>query len=77
MCKMVQEEYADAKAPVGIDLSSGEALVPSDTGIWDNYRVKRQLLHSWSVSNYNYVIKINYLEHQATLFYEHGMLTSY
>ena len=49
---MFQEEYADGKAPVGIDLSSGEALVPSDTGIWDNYRVKRQLLHSWSVSNY-------------------------
>jgi len=49
---MLQEEYADAKAPVGIDLSSGEALLPSDTGIWDNYRVKRQLLHSWSVSSY-------------------------
>ena len=80
---MFQEEYADAKAPVGIDLSSGEALVPSDTGIWDNYRVKRQLLHSWSVSNYNYVIKINYLELQATLFYGtlclflYGILTSY
>ena len=68
---MFQEEYADAKAPVGIDLSSGEALVPSDTGIWDNYRVKRQLLHSWSVSNYIYFIKIIYLEHQATLFCKH------
>ncbi|PFX23381.1 T-complex protein 1 subunit zeta [Stylophora pistillata] len=44
----LQEEYAEAKTPVGIDLSSGEALVPSDSGIWDNYRVKRQLLHSWS-----------------------------
>lgn len=43
----LQEEYADAKTPVGIDLASGEALVPADTGIWDNYRVKRQLLHSW------------------------------
>lgn len=52
---MFQEEYTDAKAPVGIDLSSGEALVPSDTGIWDNYRVKRQLLHSWSVSSYHYL----------------------
>lgn len=46
---LFQEEYADGGTPVGIDLSSGEALVPSDTGIWDNYRVKRQLLHSCTV----------------------------
>jgi len=45
----LQEEYADVKTPVGIDLASGEALVPADAGIWDNYRVKRQLLHSWLV----------------------------
>ena len=44
---LFQEEYADAGTPVGIDLSSGEALVPSDSGIWDNYRNKRQLLHLW------------------------------
>ena len=25
----------------------GEALIPTDAGILDNYRVKRQLLHSW------------------------------
>ena len=25
----------------------GEAIVPGDEGIWDNYRVKRTLLHSW------------------------------
>ena len=30
---LFQEEYADAGTPVGIDLSSGEALVPSDSGI--------------------------------------------
>lgn len=63
---MLQEEYTDAKAPVGIDLSSGEALVPSDTGIWDNYRVKRQLLHSWSVSSYHYFMNLNQL-----YFYKH------
>ena len=63
---MFQEEYTDAKAPVGIDLSSGEALVPSDTGIWDNYRVKRQLLHSWSVSSYHYFMKLKQL-----YFYKH------
>lgn len=45
----LEEEYADAKTPVGVDLSSGEAMVPADAGIWDNYRVKRQLLHSCTV----------------------------
>ena len=33
--------------PVGIDLSNGEALIPADEGIWDNYCVKKQLLNSW------------------------------
>lgn len=45
----LEEEYADVKSPVGVDLSSGEAMVPADAGIWDNYRVKRQLLHSCTV----------------------------
>lgn len=43
----LQQEYADSQTPVGVDLSSGEALNPADAGIWDNYRVKRQLLNSW------------------------------
>ena len=25
----------------------GEAMIPVDEGIWDNYCVKKQLLHSW------------------------------
>lgn len=45
----LEEEYTDSKQAVGIDLSTGEVLVPSDAGIWDNYRVKRQLLHSCTV----------------------------
>ena len=32
---------------VGIDLQSGEPFDPTVEGIWDNYRVKRQMLHSW------------------------------
>eukprot|EP00731_Ephydatia_muelleri_P023039 Em0015g622a len=40
------DEYNKAKQPVGINLTTGEALIPADEGIWDNYRVKRQLLHS-------------------------------
>lgn len=44
----LQEEYQSGHVS-GIDLSTGDALNPADEGIWDNYRVKRQLLHSCSV----------------------------
>ncbi|KAJ1674959.1 T-complex protein 1 subunit zeta, partial [Spiromyces aspiralis] len=33
----------------GVDLNSGEVLDPAQEGIWDNYRVIRQQLHSCSV----------------------------
>jgi len=45
----LQEEYTAAGQPVGLDIATGEVLVPGDVGILDNYRVKRQLLHSCSV----------------------------
>jgi len=44
----LQEEQADGNT-VGIDLESGEPFDPTVEGIWDNYRVKRQMLHSCSV----------------------------
>eukprot|EP01100_Stratorugosa_tubuloviscum_P005012 TRINITY_DN2281_c0_g1_i1.p1 TRINITY_DN2281_c0_g1~~TRINITY_DN2281_c0_g1_i1.p1 ORF type:complete len:531 (-),score=293.70 TRINITY_DN2281_c0_g1_i1:1453-3045(-) len=34
---------------VGLDLVTGEPMDPELEGIWDNYRVKRQMLHSASV----------------------------
>ncbi|RXW16771.1 hypothetical protein EST38_g9076 [Candolleomyces aberdarensis] len=34
---------------VGLDLESGGPIDPTVSGIWDNYRVKRQMLHSCSV----------------------------
>eukprot|EP01087_Luapelamoeba_hula_P021370 TRINITY_DN7450_c0_g1_i1.p1 TRINITY_DN7450_c0_g1~~TRINITY_DN7450_c0_g1_i1.p1 ORF type:complete len:545 (-),score=111.34 TRINITY_DN7450_c0_g1_i1:17-1651(-) len=34
---------------VGLDLETGEPMDPELTGVWDNYRVKRQMLHSVSV----------------------------
>ena len=43
----LQEEYGKLGQPVGLNLSTGEAMIPSDEGVWDNFRVKRQLLHSW------------------------------
>lgn len=45
----LQAEYGKSKIPVGIDLSTGEAMNPATNGVWDNYRVKRQLLNSCTV----------------------------
>ncbi|KAL4074208.1 chaperonin Cpn60/TCP-1 family [Scleroderma citrinum] len=44
----LQDEQSEGKA-VGLDLQSGEPFDPTVEGIWDNYRVKRQMLHSCSV----------------------------
>ncbi|KAK2176467.1 hypothetical protein NP493_662g01075 [Ridgeia piscesae] len=45
----LQEEYVSAGQPVGLDIVTGEALIPVDAGILDNYRVKRQILHSCTI----------------------------
>lgn len=39
----------DKMTPVGIDLSTGEPMNPVTMGVWDNFRVKRQLLNSCTV----------------------------
>ncbi|KAK2463200.1 hypothetical protein APHAL10511_004855 [Amanita phalloides] len=44
----LQDEQAEGNM-VGIDLQTGEPFDPTVEGIWDNYRVKRQMLHSASV----------------------------
>ncbi|KAH9961342.1 T-complex protein 1 zeta subunit [Russula dissimulans] len=44
----LQDEHADGNI-VGLDLESGEPFDPTVEGVWDNYRVKRQMLHSSSV----------------------------
>ncbi|KAL1668208.1 chaperonin Cpn60/TCP-1 family [Schizophyllum commune] len=44
----LQDEQAEGNT-VGLDLESGEPFDPTVEGIWDNYRVKRQMLHSCSV----------------------------
>ena len=43
----LQEASAATGEAVGVDLSSGEPVVPGDVGIFDNYIVKRSLFHSW------------------------------
>ncbi|KAL3858481.1 hypothetical protein ACJMK2_013070 [Sinanodonta woodiana] len=45
----LQEEYTGTEQAVGLDIKTGEAIIPVDHGILDNYRVKRQLLHSCTV----------------------------
>ncbi|KAF8556115.1 T-complex protein 1 zeta subunit [Imleria badia] len=44
----LQDEQSEGNI-VGIDLESGEPFDPTVEGIWDNYRVKRQMLNSCSV----------------------------
>ncbi|KJE95399.1 chaperonin containing TCP1 [Capsaspora owczarzaki ATCC 30864] len=51
----LQEEH-QAGHISGVDLATGLALNPADEGIWDNYRVKRQLIHSCSVIAGNLVL---------------------
>lgn len=44
----LQDEASEGHV-VGLDLQSGEPIDPTVMGIWDNYRVKRQMLNSWCV----------------------------
>ena len=48
----LQDEHAEGNI-VGLDLQSGEPFDPTVEGVWDNYRVKRQMLHSRCVSSYS------------------------
>jgi T-complex protein 1 subunit zeta len=41
----LQEEFEEGNV-VGIDLDSGEPMDPKVAGVWDNFIVKKQLLHS-------------------------------
>merc|ERR1712012_682838 len=47
MVKLLEE--ARDGASVGMDCDTGEACIPKDKGIYDNYRVKRQMVNSCSV----------------------------
>lgn len=40
-----EREASNGDLAVGIDVYSGEPMIPADEGIWDNVRVKRQCLH--------------------------------
>ncbi|KAJ3261417.1 T-complex protein 1 subunit zeta [Boothiomyces macroporosus] len=51
----LQEEYANGHV-VGVDLNTGDTLDPATEGIWDNYRVHRQMLNSCSVIASNFLL---------------------
>ena len=42
-------EAGESGQVVGVDCSTGEAINPADHGILDNYRVKKQMIHSCTV----------------------------
>eukprot|EP00051_Salpingoeca_urceolata_P026411 m.477209 g.477209 ORF g.477209 m.477209 type:complete len:535 (-) comp20776_c0_seq1:80-1684(-) len=52
----LQDEARATGRPVGLDLTTGEAMIPEDEGVYDNYRVKRQLLHSCTVISSNLLL---------------------
>ncbi|KAJ6636550.1 T-complex protein 1 subunit zeta [Pseudolycoriella hygida] len=45
----LQEENRLNPEPIGIDLSTGEPMMPIEMGVFDNYIVKKQILNSCSI----------------------------
>ena len=45
----LQEAHTDGKSTLGFDIANGEPMDPAVAGIWDNYRVKHQMLDSAAV----------------------------
>ena len=43
------EEASAEGLVVGLDLTTGDPMDPDAEGVWDNFRVKRQMLHSSAV----------------------------
>lgn len=41
----LEEERAATGLPIGINCTTGDAMLPADEGVWDNVRVKRQSLY--------------------------------
>jgi len=52
---LTQETRLNGK-PMGLDLETGEALIPEDSGIWDNYCVKKQILDNATVISEHFLL---------------------
>mmetsp|Transcript_34893 Transcript_34893/g.84384 ORF Transcript_34893/g.84384 Transcript_34893/m.84384 type:complete len:544 (-) Transcript_34893:159-1790(-) len=46
---LLEEASAEGSPRVGLDIVTGDSLLPESVGIWDSVRVKRQLLHLGSL----------------------------
>ncbi|CAD7930634.1 unnamed protein product [Amoebophrya sp. A25] len=42
---LAAQDQSGGEVPVGIDVTNGDVLSPKDEGIWDNYRVKKQMFN--------------------------------
>ena len=40
----VQEAYEESKMPMGVNVMSGEPMMPAAEGVWDNYTVKKHFI---------------------------------
>jgi len=45
----LMEKAHDSKTAVGLDIITGQTLIPAKVGIWDNTKVKQQFLHLGSL----------------------------
>jgi len=45
----LQESHASGSSKVGFDIHTGEPMDPSEVGIYDNYRVKHQMMDSSAI----------------------------
>jgi len=45
----IEEEQDRSGQPVGINLNTGQPMLPSEEGVWDSYTVKKQILNLSSV----------------------------
>jgi T-complex protein 1 subunit zeta len=41
----LEEEQERSEQRVGLDLNTGEPILPSSIGVWDSYTVKKQILN--------------------------------
>ncbi|XP_076063730.1 chaperonin containing TCP1 subunit 6 [Oratosquilla oratoria] len=56
LVKLREELKINGGRPVGLDITSGEVLLPTDAGIFDNYCVKKHMLDACSVIARNLLI---------------------
>jgi len=55
----LSDEREATDLAVGLDVSSGEVMIPANEGIWDNVRVKRQCLYLATVCLANQLLLVD------------------